>query len=92
MDFILTIGPDLVIIPDAGSNDIKELKILAEQEIFVIILDHHELEIEFEDIPNNTVIINSQLLYSQEPGIIIIQKSSPGSSFYEYNIKTIGGT
>ena len=61
MDFILTIGPDLVIIPDAGSNDIKELKILAEQKISVIILDHHELEIKLEDIPNNTVIINSQL-------------------------------
>lgn len=44
MDWIRDIGPSLVIIPDAGSNDIEYLKELEEKEIYVIILDHHEVE------------------------------------------------
>ena len=44
MDFIEDMGPDLVIIPDAGSNDIDQLRLLDNKGIDVIILDHHEIE------------------------------------------------
>jgi len=44
MDWIGDIGPGLVIVPDAGSNDIQYLKQLEENETYVIILDHHEVE------------------------------------------------
>ena len=44
MNWIEDIGPDLVIIPDAGSNDVEYLEILEKQGIGVIILDHHEIE------------------------------------------------
>lgn len=46
MDWIENIMPSLVIIPDAGSNDIEEIAKLHELGIEVIILDHHELEVE----------------------------------------------
>lgn len=46
MDWIENIMPGLVIIPDAGSNDIEEIAKLHELGIEVIILDHHELEVE----------------------------------------------
>ena len=45
MEFIDDIGPDLVIVPDAGSNDELYLRTLEEKEINVLILDHHEVEI-----------------------------------------------
>lgn len=44
MDWIEDANPDLVIIPDAGSNDIEYLQKLEDKEIDVIILDHHEVE------------------------------------------------
>ena len=44
MDWLKNIRPDLVIIPDAGSNDIAQLRELALNNIDVIILDHHEIE------------------------------------------------
>lgn len=34
--------PDLVIIPDAGSNDLRQLKTLRNNNIDVIVLDHHD--------------------------------------------------
>ncbi len=34
--------PDLLIIPDAGSNDLRQLKILKSVGIDVIVLDHHD--------------------------------------------------
>lgn len=34
--------PDLLIIPDAGSNDLRQLKILKSAGIDVIVLDHHD--------------------------------------------------
>lgn len=46
MDWIEDIGPNLVIIPDAGSNDIEQLQKLYEDGREIIILDHHELEVE----------------------------------------------
>ena len=63
MDWIEAVGPDLVIIPDAGSNDVEYLKKLEDKEIDVIILDHHEVEeYDFwhtEDHPH-LYLINSQ--------------------------------
>ena len=44
MEFIDAVSPGLVIIPDAGSNDVKQLEELEKKEIAVIILDHHEIE------------------------------------------------
>ena len=44
MDWIEDMGPDLVIIPDAGSNDVTYLETLEKQGTGVIILDHHEIE------------------------------------------------
>ena len=57
MDWIEDINPDLVIIPDAGSNDIEQLQKLYEQEQDIIILDHHELEV--DPFPH-CYLINSQ--------------------------------
>lgn len=58
IEWIEDIGADLVIIPDAGSNDWDQLQRLYEQRRAVIILDHHEIE--GEAYPN-CVLINSQL-------------------------------
>ena len=57
MDWIHMMDPDLVIIPDAGSNDLEEIQQLTEKGIGVIILDHHDLEGERP----NALLINSQL-------------------------------
>ena len=62
MDWIEAIGPELVIIPDAGSNDVEQLRILENRGIDVIILDHHEVEEEdfwFESHPH-LLLVNSQ--------------------------------
>ena len=58
MDFIDDIGPDLVIIPDAGSNDYDFHKKLQENGIKILILDHHEAE---EGISKYAITINNQL-------------------------------
>lgn len=47
----------LLIIPDAGTNDTEQCKVLSEKGIDVLILDHHENE---EDNPY-AVIINNQM-------------------------------
>ena len=48
---------DLLIVPDAGTNDVKECKILQEKNIQIIILDHHQVE---EENPY-AVVVNNQL-------------------------------
>jgi len=58
IDWIEDMGAELVIIPDAGSNDWNELQRLHEQKRAIIILDHHEIE--GEAYPN-CILINSQL-------------------------------
>ena len=45
MDWIEVNNPGLVIIPDAGSNDIEQLDKLYKNGANIIILDHHELEV-----------------------------------------------
>lgn len=47
----------LVIIPDAGSNQYKEHKQLRDRGIDVIVLDHHDCEKESED----AIVVNNQL-------------------------------
>lgn len=64
MNWINDMGPDLVMIPDAGSNDVEYLKELEQEEIDVIILDHHEIEeVDFWNTERHPHLhlINSQL-------------------------------
>lgn len=52
---------DLIIVPDAGSNDIKQMNMLKEMGTDVLVIDHHECEFEgYDCIPSNTVLINNQ--------------------------------
>lgn len=48
---------DLIIVPDAGSNQYEEHKQLAELGIDIIILDHHEAEYESP----HAIVVNNQL-------------------------------
>ena len=57
MDWIFDMNPSLVIIPDAGSNDVSYIEELYNHGIRVIILDHHELEVEPSP---HCFLINSQ--------------------------------
>ena len=59
MDWIDAIRPGLTIIPDAGSNDEKQIWQLSEWGSNVIILDHHEIELS-KDIILPCILINSQ--------------------------------
>ena len=57
---ILDAIPDnvkLVVIPDAGSNDYEQHKILKDKGIDVLVIDHHETD----KISENACIINNQL-------------------------------
>lgn len=56
-DAIIPEDIKLLIIPDAGTNDVKECKLLSDCGIEVLILDHHEKE---EDNPY-ALIINNQM-------------------------------
>ena len=56
---------DLVIIPDAGSNDIEQHKKLLDNDVDFIILDHHEVlseSIKHLNNDENGVVVNNQLL------------------------------
>ena len=57
IDIIIDSGYDLVICPDASSNDYEEHKRLKELNIPVIVIDHHEAE----RISEDAIIINNQL-------------------------------
>lgn len=57
IDRILEKEYKLVIIPDAGSNDFKEMEILKSNGIDFFILDHHEIE---GQPPEYSIIINNQ--------------------------------
>lgn len=47
----------LVLLPDAGSNDVKQCKNLKNKNIDIIILDHHESD----DVPKDAIVVNNQL-------------------------------
>lgn len=57
VDYILEHEYKLVILPDASSNDYEYHKILAENDIQVLVLDHHEAEY----ISPDAIVINNQL-------------------------------
>ncbi len=48
---------DFLIVPDAGSNDFEQHKLLKEKGIDILILDHHEAEYESED----ALVVNPKL-------------------------------
>ena len=50
-------GINLVICPDSASNDYEQHKFLKDNNIDVLILDHHEAE----HMPTDAVTINNQL-------------------------------
>lgn len=56
--WIENIDAQLVIIPDAGSNDISQIEQLHNEDREIIILDHHDLEVEPSPY---AYLINSQL-------------------------------
>ena len=64
---------DLVVIPDAGSNDLDEIYRLLEIETEVLILDHHIVE---QDVSPYAVTINSQLDYPNKflSGVGVVYK------------------
>ena len=64
---------DLLIVPDAGSNQLKEHKELKDKGIDIIILDHHEAE----EITQDAIIVNNQLCNypnKQLSGVAIVYK------------------
>ena len=63
-------NPNLVIIPDAGSNDLRQLKTLKSAGIDVIVLDHHDESekvtrlksiFKIENLNDFAVIVNNQM-------------------------------
>lgn len=67
MSQILKEKYDLVIVTDAGSNDIESHKILQEKGVDLIVIDHHEIEKENIDTissydKDHCVIVNNQVL------------------------------
>lgn len=57
MKQIMDINPELVIIPDAGSNDYEQHAILKMKNIDVLIIDHHDCE----KYSTDAVVVNNQL-------------------------------
>lgn len=45
-DSILSMQPDLVVVPDGGSNDVEQMQGLAAQGIRTLILDHHPISVD----------------------------------------------
>lgn len=64
---IIKADVDLIVIPDAGSNDFKEQIELLERGISVLIIDHHEMDNQekidelYEKYPLKYALINNQL-------------------------------
>ena len=63
IEWVWDVEPSLLIIPDAGSNDVTYLQELEDHGVDVIILDHHEIEeTAFWESPHPRLhLINSQL-------------------------------
>ena len=58
---INSIEPNLVILPDAGTNDIDELLNLSTMGYEVLVIDHHEIEKEdLIDMIEGVIIVNNQ--------------------------------
>lgn len=82
--------PDLVILPDSGSNDHEQLKELDELGIDTLILDHHVCE-GGEYVSDSSVTINPQLCLDDYPndelaaGGIVYKFLQALDSFYNTN-------
>lgn len=69
---IIESGIDLLIVPDAGSNDFEEQTILLEKGIKLLILDHHEIDEQnkilemYEKYDGKYVLVNNQLDFNLE--------------------------
>lgn len=59
-DYILK-NYQLICVPDAGSNDFEEHKILNNNNIDLIILDHHQVEKDFFNNNEHFAIVNNQI-------------------------------
>lgn len=75
--------PMLVVVPDAGSSDYKQHKMLREWGVPVIVIDHHECEGYSED----AIVINNQLV---EGGNKTLSGAGMVLKFLEYVDKQIG--
>lgn len=51
---------EVIIVPDAGSNQLKEMDILNNAGKIVIIMDHHQVENKIPDL-NNVLVVNNQI-------------------------------
>lgn len=58
-DFEIPQGTKLLIIPDAGTNDTEQCNKLIDDDIDVIIIDHHEMESVGRD--NKAIVVNNQV-------------------------------
>lgn len=61
MDNIQDIDTDLLVIPDAASNDIDNLLTLSTANYNILVIDHHEIEDEtYIDMIENVTVVNNQ--------------------------------
>lgn len=61
LEHIKEIDAKYLIVPDAGTNNLVEMKKLNKHDVKILVLDHHICEIDLNDIPSNTVIVNNQI-------------------------------
>lgn len=67
MDNIQDVDTDLLIIPDAASNDIDNLLTLSTANYNILVIDHHEIEDEtYIDMIENVTIVNNQRSDNEE--------------------------
>lgn len=67
IDKLVEKAPDLVILPDAATNDTFELMTLSTMGYEVLVIDHHEIEDEKQiDLIENVIIVNNQRTKDKE--------------------------
>lgn len=67
IDKLVEQSPDLVILPDAATNDTFELMTLSTMGYEVLVIDHHEIEDEKQiDLIENVIIVNNQRTNDKE--------------------------
>lgn len=62
MDKVTSAKLDLLVVPDAGSNDERQLMLLYYMGLETVVIDHHEIE----HMPEYGIIINNQLEHNIE--------------------------
>ena len=61
IEHIKKINAKYLIVPDAGTNNLEEMKLLNELDVKILVLDHHQVQIDLNEVPYNTVIVNNQI-------------------------------